>query len=160
HVVVRFLRRQRRQVIVDADALSELAQIAARQGFAQFRLTDEQRLQYQIFIGVEVRQYSKFFEHQQIQILRFVDDQQHAPPGGVLGDEEIAELLVQFGVALFLVGQAERERNPLHEPAEVFIRIGDEPDRRVAAELQQELPNQQRLARTHFAGQKKKSRLV
>ena len=122
HIRGRFGARQRVEVIAAGDALGELAQLDARQHFAQLGLTDQDDLQQLLRRGLEVREQPHLLERFRRQVLRLIDDHHDA-----------AALRVRFQQApVEEVDEVLDARRVLvaHEDAELFADRQDELDGR------------------------------
>src|SRR5690606_31716793 len=71
---------------------------------AELRLPQQQSLQQRMIAELEIRQHPQFFERFNLQVLRFIDDQQAAPAAARLFMEEAldgserARLIMPFDV--------------------------------------------------------------
>ena len=110
HVGNRVLARQRLQVEARSDALGKLAQVVASEQFAQLRLADQDDLQQLLRLGLEIGEQAHLFQHLGAEVLRLVDDQHHAAPGGVGAQQVVIQQVDEFlGVVLGAVRHADAE---------------------------------------------------
>ena len=87
-VVVGFSPVQRVEVVAGNDALRQLLQLGALEHGAQLGLADQHDLQQLALVGFQVGQQAQLLQHLGQQVLRLVDDEHAAFPGGVAGQQK------------------------------------------------------------------------
>src|SRR4029079_11729574 len=86
---------QRLEMEIRRHALREPQELGPEQSFPELRLADQNGLQELILVYIHIREHAQAFERGLAEILRFVDDQQGAPPARALVVEEILKNLQQ-----------------------------------------------------------------
>src|SRR6516225_10145824 len=98
---------QRAQMISGRDPLPQLVEPWAAECRAELRLTEQKALQCHRSPNNDIRQHSQLFERLKGQVLRFVDDQQHALAVAVLSGDELADALQQRSLGEPFLGDTE-----------------------------------------------------
>ena len=156
HVGKRVLARQRLQVEARGDALRQLAQVVAPQQLAQLRLADQDDLQQLLRLGLEIGEQAHLFQHFGAEVLRLIDDQHHAAPGGVGAQQVVVQQVDELlGVLLGAVRHADAEllADGLQEIQRREPRIDDQGDFRVLGRTRQQRADRGGLAGADLAGQ-------
>ena len=91
HVLRRFHRRERAQVVAGDHPLRELFQVLAREHGAQLGLADQDDLQQLALARLEVGEQAQLLQHVGRQVLRLVDDEHVVAPGGVGAQQEVVQ---------------------------------------------------------------------
>src|SRR5262249_53134840 len=97
HVLAALLGVHRAEMAPDADPLPQLAQVLGGELLLQLGLTEQHDLQQLRSLGLEVREQPQLLERLGREILRLVDDQQHAAPLAARLDEEGIEYVGELG---------------------------------------------------------------
>ena len=127
---------------------------------AQLRLADQDQLHQHVLVGIDVGQHPQLLEPLHRQVLRLVEDQDDAPPGGIFGKQEVLQLLEHLHVARRRIDRnLQRVQDPLDQLAPVALGVGDQPDGDILVDLRQQLLQQRGLARADLAGHQGDRRL-
>ena len=100
------VKPHRKQVIAYRDALVQLPKFVPRQKGKQFRLSGKYDLNQLVGLGLQVRDEPKLFQHLGGKVLRLVHDEDDAPPGRFLLQEETVQLLQKLHPAAVFPGKA------------------------------------------------------
>ena len=93
------LRRQRREMEAQADALRELDQLRRVELLVELGLPGEDDPQHFLLGRLDAGEHADLLEHAVREVLRLVDDQQNLAAGRVLLDQELVERRDQLGLA-------------------------------------------------------------
>src|ERR1700738_2871878 len=93
-VFAALLRPQRRKAIQQRDSLLQLRKLAAGQFVGEFRLSRENDLQQLGSRSFEIRKQSDRLQHGRMQILCLIYDNDEAPSGTRLLQEELVKFVV------------------------------------------------------------------
>ena len=147
HVLARLRRAERAQAPAHADALAQLAQLVRVELVVELGLPEQQDLDQLRGRGLEVREQPDLLERLGREVLRLVDDQQHAAALALLLEQELVELVRELRARASLREQPELGADRAQQIVAREHRIEDEGHLGVAAE-----PLEQRAAERGLAG--------
>ena len=151
-VGLRLLRRQRRQVEAQPDALHQLHEFGRVELVVQLGLPGQDDPEHLLLRRLDAGQQADLLENPVRQVLGLVDDQEHLAAGGVLLDEELVERRDQLGLAHLERRETELDQYGLQELDRRHLGLRDLGDDDVLLELAQEGLEQRRLAGADLAG--------
>ena len=146
-----FLRRQRRQVETQPDALHELYELGGIELFVELGLSREDDAKHLFLRRLDAGQKADLLEDAVREVLRLVDDQHHLAAGRVLLDQELVQRRDQLGLAHLERREAELDEHGLQEFDRGDLCLRDLRDDDVLLELAQEGLEQRRLAGADLA---------
>src|SRR5258707_7723954 len=97
---------------VGRNSLGKLMQFGGKKEVPELRLADQYQLQNLKLVRVDIRDHSQVLERFRLQVLGFIDDQDRAPPVGVLSVEKILQVFEKIWIISF-EGLAKRHQDPL-----------------------------------------------
>ena len=146
-----FLWQHRFEMMRCNHALAQLFKLRRGQGRAKFRLRQQEDLQQRCFPQLEVGKHAQFFKRAHRQILRFIDDQQRAPPSTRFFVQEVFDSRQRVRLCGACNGNAQRISG---QPQQISIgNLGrDQTSRRQPRWVNglHDMADQRRLTRPHF----------
>ncbi len=143
---------ERGQVEAQADALRQLDQHRRVQLVVELGLAGQDDAQHLLLGRLDAGEQADLLEHLVREVLRFIDDQQHAAAVRILLDQEFVERRQQLRLLHAERLEAELHQHGLQEFDRRDLRLVDLRDHHVLLELLEEGLDQGGLARADLAG--------
>src|SRR6516225_3605044 len=140
-------------MISSRDPLPQLLEPGATKCRAELRLTEQKALHRHRPVKEDIRQHAQFFERLKGQVLRLIDDQQHALAVAMLSQGELANALQKRSLSEAFFGDAETSREHIEKIiASELGRYNVRGYKTVPVDGRQQFVDEDRLASTDLTG--------